>query len=177
MAKKTLRSMRAGESYPGVREERHVCLETRAGPVQVTAAGDHVVAIRLGGRAPRTPGRDALLGEALEQLRAYFAGRRTSFDLPLRLEVPRFTGAVLRALDGIPFGSTTSYGRLASLVSRPRAARAVGQSLGANPLPIVIPCHRVLAGDGSLGGFGGGLPWKRFLLRLEGIEPATASRA
>ncbi len=158
-------------------EKRHACLETRAGPLQVTAAGDHIVEIRLGGRAPRTPGRDSLLAEALEQLRAYFAGRRTSFDLPLRLEVLPFTGAILQALDAIPFGSTTTYGRLAALVGRPRAARAVGQAVGANPLPIVIPCHRVLAGDGSLGGFGGGLPWKRFLLKLEGIATATAIRA
>jgi len=174
---KTLRSIGVAESYPDREEARHASLETRAGPVEVVASGDHLVGIRLGARAARAPGRDPLLDEALAQLRAYFAGRLTTFDLPLRLEVPRFTGSVLRALDGIPYGATSTYGRLAALAGRPGAARAAGQAVGANPLPVVLPCHRVLAGDGSLGGFGAGLSWKRFLLTLEGVATPTATRA
>ena len=107
------------------------------------------------------------VGEAIRQLRDYFAGRRTGFDLPLAPEGTPFQRAVWRQLQDIPYGATISYGELARRVGNPKASRAVGSANGANPIPIVIPCHRVIAADGKLGGFGGGLPVKRALLALE----------
>jgi len=107
------------------------------------------------------------VAEAIRQLREYFAGERTGFDLPLAPKGTEFQRAVWRQLQDIPYGETISYGELARRVGNPKAARAVGSANGANPLPIVIPCHRVIAGDGSIGGFGGGLPTKEILLALE----------
>ena len=107
------------------------------------------------------------IGEALRQLRDYFAGRRTEFDLPLAPEGTPFQRAVWRQLQDIPYGETISYGELARRVGNPKASRAVGSANGANPIPIVIPCHRVIAAGGKLGGFGGGLPVKQALLDLE----------
>ena len=120
------------------------------------------------------------VGEAARQLREYFAAKRTGFDLPLAPEGTPFQRAVWRQLQQIPYGETISYGELARRVGNPKASRAVGSANGANPLPIVIPCHRVIAGDGSLGGFGGGLPTKQTLLALEQLalagNRAVASR-
>jgi methylated-DNA-[protein]-cysteine S-methyltransferase len=107
------------------------------------------------------------VAEAIRQLREYFAGKRTGFDLPLAPKGTDFQRAVWRQLQEIPYGETISYGELARRVGNPKAARAVGSANGSNPLPIVIPCHRVIAGDGSIGGFGGGLPTKEILLALE----------
>jgi methylated-DNA-[protein]-cysteine S-methyltransferase len=107
------------------------------------------------------------VAEAIRQLREYFAGGRTGFDLPLAPKGTEFQRAVWRQLQEIPYGETISYGELARRVGNRKAARAVGSANGANPLPIVIPCHRVIAGDGSIGGFGGGLPTKEILLALE----------
>jgi methylated-DNA-[protein]-cysteine S-methyltransferase len=107
------------------------------------------------------------VAEAIRQLRDYFAGKRTGFDLPLAPKGTEFQRAVWRQLQEIPYGETISYGELARRVGNPKASRAVGSANGANPLPIVIPCHRVIAGDGSIGGFGGGLPTKEILLALE----------
>lgn len=112
--------------------------------------------------SPRGP-----VAEAMRQLREYFAGRRSAFDLPLAPEGTAFQRAVWRGLQEIPYGTTISYGELARRVGNPKASRAVGSANGANPLPIVIPCHRVIAGDGTLGGFGGGLSTKESLLALE----------
>ena len=107
------------------------------------------------------------MGETIRQLCEYFAVKRTDFDLPLAPEGTTFQRAVWRQLQEIPYGETISYGELARRVGNPKASRAVGSANGANPLPIVIPCHRVIAGDGTLGGFGGGLPTKQTLLALE----------
>ena len=111
------------------------------------------------------------------QLRAYFAGELTRFDLPLHLGGTAFQNTVWTALVDIPVGETVSYGELACRIGRPTASRAVGAANGANPLPIVLPCHRVVGADGSLTGFGGGIETKRTLLaherRLAG-EPQLA---
>lgn len=109
-------------------------------------------------------------------LRRYAAGEAVSFDLPLDLSggTP-FQQAVWRALTEIPRGETRSYQWVAERVGRPRATRAVGQAVGSNPLPFVVPCHRVIGSDGRLCGFGGGLPLKRKLLELEGALPAQAT--
>jgi methylated-DNA-[protein]-cysteine S-methyltransferase len=106
--------------------------------------------------------------EALAQLSEYFAGTRRSFQLPLRLAGTEFQLRVWRCLQDIEYGQTISYAELARRVGQPGAARAAGLANGSNPLPIIIPCHRVIGADGSLTGFGGGLPIKRALLSLEG---------
>jgi methylated-DNA-[protein]-cysteine S-methyltransferase len=108
-----------------------------------------------------------VLAESVKQLREYFAGRRTQFDLPLAPEGTPFQQSVWRCLQEIPYGETISYAELARRVGNPKAARAVGSANGKNRIAIIIPCHRVIAADGTLGGFGGGLPAKLKLLELE----------
>ena len=107
------------------------------------------------------------LTEARRQLREYFAGERREFDLPVRLSGTEFQVSVLQALQQIPYGETVSYGEIARRIGRPRAVRAVGAANGRNPVPIVVPCHRVIGSTGDLTGFGGGLDTKEALLRLE----------
>jgi methylated-DNA-[protein]-cysteine S-methyltransferase len=104
---------------------------------------------------------------AMTQLAEYFAGKRRRFELALAPRGTEFQLRVWRALTEIPYGKTISYGELARSIDKPSASRAVGLANGANPLPIVVPCHRVIGADGSLTGFGGGLPIKRKLLALE----------
>ena len=104
---------------------------------------------------------------AREQLREYFAGERKSFDLPLKLTGTEFQVRVLEELQRIPYGETTSYSDIAERIGRPKAMRAVGAANGRNPIPIIIPCHRVIGRSGDLTGFGGGLDTKAALLRLE----------
>jgi methylated-DNA-[protein]-cysteine S-methyltransferase len=116
---------------------------------------------------PRRDPEHAILRKTVQQLDEYFAGSRPSFDLPLDLEGTRFQLAAWRSLAEIPFGATTTYGRQAAALGIPSAARAVGAANGANPVCIVLPCHRVVGADGSLTGFGGGLPVKQWLLDHE----------
>jgi methylated-DNA-[protein]-cysteine S-methyltransferase len=117
-----------------------------------------------------------LLGEAVRQLGEYFAGVRRAFDLPLDLRGTAFQLRVWNALLRIPYGETRTYGQLASALGRPGATRAVGAANGANPVGIIVPCHRVVAAGGGLGGFGGGLGRKRFLLALEAASCALPAR-
>ena len=105
--------------------------------------------------------------EVVDQLQSYFAGERKNFELPLVLQGTDFQKRVWTALQKIPYGETISYKKLAETVGSPKAVRAVGAASGANPIPIIIPCHRVIGQDGSLTGFGGGLPLKKRLLELE----------
>lgn len=130
-------------------------------------------------RHPVPPGADwregdsDVLRETQRQLDEYFDCRRRMFDLPLALHGTEFQRTVWQTLAAIPYGQTISYAQLASRVGRPTAMRAVGAANGRNPLPIVLPCHRVIGANGSLTGFGGGLPTKQFLLELEGaLAPA-----
>jgi methylated-DNA-[protein]-cysteine S-methyltransferase len=113
-------------------------------------------------------GEHALLDAIARQLDEYFAGVRTAFDLPLAPEGTEFQRTLWHALAAIPYGQTISYARLAARIGKPDAVRAVGAANGRNPIPIMLPCHRVIGADGALTGFGGGLPTKRFLLELEG---------
>jgi methylated-DNA-[protein]-cysteine S-methyltransferase len=110
---------------------------------------------------------DAVLCRARDQLAEYFAGRRRHFDLPLAAAGTPFQQRVWQALAAIPYGELRSYRDIARAIGKPAAVRAVGGANGRNPLPIVVPCHRVIGSDGSLTGFGGGLPAKRRLLALE----------
>lgn len=111
---------------------------------------------------------DAVLQRTRAQLDEYFAGQRRQFELPLAPRGTGFQRTVWSALADIGYGETISYLQLATRIGKPSATRAVGAANGRNPLPIVLPCHRVIGADGSLTGFGGGLPAKRFLLELEG---------
>jgi methylated-DNA-[protein]-cysteine S-methyltransferase len=120
--------------------------------------------------SPRILEAPARLDDARRELDEYFEGRRTDFDLPIDWRLTRgFTSRVLRATAGIAFGETSTYAEVATQAGSPRAVRAAGNALGSNPLPVVVPCHRVLRTGGALGGYTGGLERKEFLLRLEGV--------
>ena len=116
-------------------------------------------------------GDNNILHAVEAQLHEYFAGSRIEFDLPLSPQGTPFQLDVWQELGRIPYGATISYAQLAQRVGKPTATRAVGAANGRNPLPIVLPCHRVIGIDGALTGFGGGLPLKEFLLKLEGAMP------
>jgi methylated-DNA-[protein]-cysteine S-methyltransferase len=110
---------------------------------------------------------DAPFPETVRQLSAYFRGELNEFDLPLAMDGTPFQLRVWRSLCDIPFGTTISYGELARRIGQPKAVRAVGLANGSNPIPIIVPCHRVIGGNGKLTGYGGGLPIKEKLLALE----------
>jgi methylated-DNA-[protein]-cysteine S-methyltransferase len=140
------------------------------GPLTVVRDGDVLLRLYLEPPSAGTdlgPRDDAACAEVREQLDEYFGGDRETFDLALRPVGSDFELAVWRELAHIPYGETHTYGAVAKAVGEPGGAQAVGLACGRNPLPIVIPCHRVIGADGSLVGFGGGLPRKRLLLDLE----------
>ena len=120
--------------------------------------------------SPRVLEAPAKLDEARRELDLYFEGKLTEFDLPIDWQLTHgFRGKVQRAIHRIPYGSTRSYMELARAAGNERAVRAAGTACGSNPIPIVVPCHRVLRSGGALGGYGGGLPMKEALLKLEGV--------
>ncbi|MFJ2848904.1 MULTISPECIES: methylated-DNA--[protein]-cysteine S-methyltransferase [Streptomyces] len=145
----------AFHARPAVRDAALDRLRTRFGTEPVAASGS------------------ARLAEPIRALAAYFAGEPRDFDLALDWSLTTgFHREVLRELaSGVPYGTVVGYGELAARVGRPEGAQAVGAAMGANPLPVVVPCHRVVESDGGLGGFGGGLETKRQLLALEGVLP------
>ncbi len=152
---------------------RRLRVDSPIGPLVVSGGEEAVTEIllpvrgrRLAVPADRRSVRGPVL-DAARQLDEYFGGRRRAFDLPLALRGTEFQEQVWLTLAEIPYGETVSYGELAAMVGRPRASRAVGQANGANPIPIVLPCHRVVAADGTIGGYGGGISTKRQLLSLE----------
>lgn len=154
----------------------HTTIDSPIGPLGLVATDRGLRAVSWRGeetsvklpadmeRNPEHP----ILQQTTQQLNEYFDGKRTSFDLPLDLRGTPFQESAWRALGDIPYGSTRSYGEQAALIGRPRAVRAVGQANGRNPVPIVLPCHRVIGANGSLVGFGGGLDLKTQLLQHEG---------
>jgi methylated-DNA-[protein]-cysteine S-methyltransferase len=145
--------------------------ESPVGGLRLVSDGMHLVGLQFtDGLPPAEASRqlaDRVLDEARRQLDAYFAGRRKVFELPLGLEGTPFQLRVWSALQEIPFGETRSYGDLARAIGKPTATRAVGAANGANPISIIVPCHRVVGADGALTGFGGGIERKKFLLGLE----------
>lgn len=151
-------------------------IDSPVGPLHLTATRGGLTGIRFSvsrrkdGAISDEPAAARVLQETERQLAEYFAGTRREFDLPLAAAGTEFQLAAWQALQAIPYGRTISYGELARRIGRPRAVRAVGAANGANPIPIVIPCHRVIGADGRLTGFGGGLPVKRRLLELEGAS-------
>ncbi|GAB5470544.1 MAG: methylated-DNA--[protein]-cysteine S-methyltransferase [Rhodospirillales bacterium] len=141
------------------------------------AASLHFISFPAGHKAfgpdPTWVEADRPFAEAKAQLAAYFAGRRQHFELPLTLTGTAFQKRVWQVLQTIPLGETRSYGWLAKTIGAPKASRAVGAANGANPLPIVVPCHRVVGAKGALTGFGGGIETKSFLLEHEKGQLST----
>lgn len=154
---------------------------TRIGPVRLAASESGLCKVALGKKTLESfadwlarhvgetaEGSSPALTRAAEQIKAYLDGELHSFDLPLDLRGTPFQKAVWGAVAEVPYGHTVTYGQIAARIGRPDAPRAVGAANGANPLPIVIPCHRVIGSDGALRGYGGGLHVKQALLDLEG---------
>lgn len=155
-------------------------LTSTIGPISIMTNGQGLTRIILpggadpGATATRTAGANhPLLVEAARQIREYLAGKRTAFDLPLAPRGTAFQLRVWEILRRIPFGQTMTYGAIAQLLGDRAKARAVGGAAHANPLPLVIPCHRVVGADGSLTGFACGLALKERLLRLEADDPSS----
>ncbi|MDO8863375.1 methylated-DNA--[protein]-cysteine S-methyltransferase [Haliea sp. E1-2-M8] len=151
-------------------------IDSPLGPLQLVSDGSHLTAINFPGQysgEQDSASPDSVLRSARSQLGEYFAGRRQRFELPLAARGTAFQESVWQALAAIPWGEVRSYRDIAYAIGKPSAVRAVGAANGRNPLPIVVPCHRVIGADGSLTGFGGGLPLKVKLLTLEGSYPAS----
>ncbi|PKW26094.1 methylated-DNA--[protein]-cysteine S-methyltransferase [Phycicoccus duodecadis] len=156
---------------------RSLVMRSPVGPLELLARDGALVAIRFDAEPEADPatatgpdGRNDVLEDARRQLEEYFAGLRRVFDLPLAPTGTPFRQRVWAELALVPWGRTTTYGALAAALGLPPgASRAVGAANGANPLPIVLPCHRVVGSDGTLTGYAGGLPRKAALLRLEGV--------
>lgn len=150
-------------------------VESPVGPLTLESDGEQLTHLHLpntGAAANGSSGGTVAppLREAARQLDQYFAGKRTEFTLPLAPAGTEFQRRVWLTLPDIPYGEVVSYAELAGWVGRPTAYRAVGQANGANPLAIILPCHRVVASGGGIGGYGGGLDVKRRLLALEGWD-------
>ena len=154
----------------------HATIDTPIGPIHLaaTAAGlTHAVYPTRDHGMPAgdgSPEAARIVAETTCQLNEFFAGERRAFDLPLAPEGTDFQLATWRALRDIPFGATLSYGELAARIGRPSAARAVGAANGANPISVIVPCHRVVGANGKLTGYAGGLEAKHKLLVLEGRD-------
>lgn len=148
------------------------------GPLRVQATQDHVIQVKLhapplagGGEGPA----HRLCERAREQVLAFLDGELREFTVPFRLLGPAFLCRAMTALLDVRYGETITYGQLARRLDEPKASRAIGAACGANPLPLIVPCHRVVAADG-LGGFGGGLEMKRWLLELEALGAPPRER-
>ena len=148
-----------------------LCFDTPMGPMALAEEGGALTRLYLpGGPVPRMASRETpLLAEGRAQLLSYLQGGRRAFSLPLAPAGTPFQQAVWAQLARIPYGSTLTYGQLAARVGNPKAVRAVGQANHRNPLPILLPCHRVVGKGGALTGYAGGVALKRALLELEGI--------
>jgi methylated-DNA-[protein]-cysteine S-methyltransferase len=146
-------------------------LDTPIGKLRLVSDGKHLTALEFQGHHQVLPEdlerEDETLRQAAAQLGEYFEGKRRDFNLPLNATGTSFQRSVWSALSTIPYGELRSYGEIARAIGRPRAVRAVGAANGRNPLPIVVPCHRVVGADGSLTGFAGGLELKKVLLKHE----------
>ncbi len=152
-------------------------MSSPVGKLTLVASKNGLVAIDVRNNAKQVvTAKDAsaqsILLKTKKQLEQYFAGKRTSFDVALDLVGTEFQVKAWRALCRIPFGKTITYGQQASNIKNPKAFRAVGSANGKNPIPIIVPCHRVVASDGSLGGYSLGLKMKKQLLALEGVSEA-----
>ena len=167
-------------------QKRHTVIESPLGELTLAADGETLTGVyfRNHWHKPTAdalgryvePGSDEVLRDAADQLRAYLAGQRTDFDLPITLVGTEHQQRIWDLLNAIGYGATKTYGELAAELGDGTTAYAVGQAVGRNPLSIVVPCHRVVGKNGSLIGYAGGLKRKRFLLDLEEPAPATAGK-
>jgi O-6-methylguanine DNA methyltransferase len=155
-------------------------LKTKYGNIGIVSSTKGIKEIHIGEKPNkisltiRQP--DINLTRLVTNLKNYFQGKKVNFNVKYDIShLPVFTQKVLYNVKKIPYGKTTTYSQIAKSIGHPKASRAVGQAVGSNPLPIVIPCHRVIRKDGSLGGFAYGLNWKKTLLKIENIIP-TASK-
>lgn len=164
----------------------HACIETYSslvGPISVACTDKHVISICIGDESKTNiineveqlgfeadHQANTLTHKMMKELQEYFNGKRKRFTLKPQMFGTPFQVIVWEALQEVPFGQILSYGELATKIGKPKAARAVGNAMGKNRIPILIPCHRVVANGGKLGGFGCGLPVKRKLLEIEHIE-------
>lgn len=148
----------------------YTVLSSPIGPLRLLSNGHALVRVEFAGRHgdDGIETQDAVLEQAERELREYFAGSRRAFDVPVATEGTVFQQQVWDALRGIPYGELRSYRDVAVTIGKPAAVRAVGAANGRNPVPIIVPCHRVIGSNGTLTGFGGGLETKRRLLALEG---------
>lgn len=144
-------------------------IDVPLGRIWLEAEDGFLTGLRFSGSEQTAPDgvNDAVLEEAGRQLEQYFRGERRAFELPLRMKGTAFQQQVWRALGEIPYGETVSYGAIARRIGRPKACRAVGMANHVNPIPIIVPCHRVVGANGGLTGYAGGLPVKEALLALE----------
>jgi methylated-DNA-[protein]-cysteine S-methyltransferase len=154
-----------------------IVITSPVGKLRLIASDKGLVAIdvrnvRVASDLETSASAQKILSTTKKQLEQYFAGKRTNFDIPLDLQGTDFQRQAWRALCRIPYGKTISYGQQAKNIKKPKAFRAVGSANGKNPIPIIVPCHRVVAGDGSLGGYSLGLKMKKQLLALEGVSEA-----
>ncbi|HEY6550416.1 MAG TPA: methylated-DNA--[protein]-cysteine S-methyltransferase [Solirubrobacterales bacterium] len=182
--KATLERLADRANDEGLLDVAYAMSDSPFGPLLLAATPKGLVKLSLPGHdpeealedlaariSPRVLESPARLDEARRELDLYFEGKLTEFDLPLDWQLSRdFRRRALRAIDRIPYGKTRSYTEIARSAGNERAVRAAGTACGANPIPIVVPCHRVLRTSGALGGYGGGLPMKEALLKLEGIR-------
>ncbi len=151
----------------------HRKVDSPVGPLELTSNGEALCGVHMLGQEPTPsfpgskPGEDAVLRAAAEQLAEYFAGTRTQFDVPLHMGGTEFQRRVWSGLLKIPFGERTSYGELAKQLGAVNASRAVGSANRCNPIGIIVPCHRVVGSNGTLTGYAGGLPNKKWLLEHE----------
>lgn len=148
-------------------------LDSPIGPLRLVSDGEHLCGLYMSNEAADQAGvlrhDPTPFKDVKRQLSAYFAGTLHHFDVPLAAQGTPFQKHVWRALCDIPYGETISYGELARRIGNPKASRAVGLANGRNPISIIVPCHRVIGANGSLTGYGGGLPRKRWLLQHEGV--------
>lgn len=148
-----------------------ISFESPIGAITIESANEKITRLTIGETKPHF-GSSKILSEAKRQLNAYFAGKLTAFDLPVQLKGTVFQKAVWKQIAKVGFGKTTSYAKIAEKLGKPLASRAVGGAVGANPVPLIVGCHRVLGASGNITGYSGGegLPTKRLLLQLESID-------
>lgn len=140
------------------------------GAVRLDFDGDLLIGLNLDDRAPQGVPESGPIRRAADAVQAFLDGKARSIDVPYRLDGTAFRKDVWNALAKVPYGTTISYGELAKASGHPGASRAVGSAMATNPIPLLIPCHRVIAADGSIGGFTGGTELKRKLLAIEGVH-------
>jgi methylated-DNA-[protein]-cysteine S-methyltransferase len=181
--KATLHNLAARAAEQGLLDVAYATTDSPYGPLLLATTSRGLVRVGLPNQdadellvdlanrvSPRVLEAPAQLDEARRELDLYFEGRLTEFDLPLDWRLSKdFRRRVLRAIARIPYGQTRSYTQMAKRAGNERAVRAAGTACGSNPIPLVVPCHRVLRSGGALGGYGGGLEMKEGLLRLEGV--------